>query len=271
VKPAASVRAMTRWLLAKLAHDATDQAARRSALVIAPHPDDETLGCGARIRRARAAGHAVTIVVVGDGSGSHGSVGVDHESLRQRRTGELADACARLGVARDHVHQLGYPDDGLADHLDDIVADLARVLREVGPDDVYVTCADEQHPDHAAAAHAAATAVAQCEPAPRLLEYPIWLWSDWPVSRRFRNGSGLARWLQTLLTRSVEVVQVGDVRASKLDALSAYRSQLGEVDLPSDLTEYRPAAGSVALPAVIVGRALDEPELYFRTRRRRPR
>jgi LmbE family N-acetylglucosaminyl deacetylase len=271
VKPAANARTAARWALAKVAHDATDQAAHRSALVIAPHPDDETLGCGARIRRARTAGYGVTVVVIGDGSGSHGSVGVDHESLRQRRTGELADACARLGVASDQIQQLGYPDDGLADHLDDIVADLVRVLREVKPDDVYVTCSDEQHPDHAAAAHAAAAAVAQFDPAPRLLEYPIWLWSDWPVSRRFRDGSGLARWMRTVLTRSVEVVQVGDVRASKLEALSAYRSQLGELDLPSDLTRYRPVAGSVALPAVVVARAIDEPELYFRTRRRRPR
>ena len=53
--------------------DVTDQAAASSCVVIAPHPDDETLGCGAIIARKRAAGTNVRVVIVTDGRRSHRS------------------------------------------------------------------------------------------------------------------------------------------------------------------------------------------------------
>jgi len=50
-----------------VARDDTATSAARSALVLAPHPDDETLGCGATILRKRAAGTPVHVLIVTDG------------------------------------------------------------------------------------------------------------------------------------------------------------------------------------------------------------
>ena len=52
-----------RQLLLSRAEDMTPETATRSCLVLAPHPDDETLGCGATIMRKLAAGTSVQIVI----------------------------------------------------------------------------------------------------------------------------------------------------------------------------------------------------------------
>ena len=65
---AASAADRWRRRLAAGACDATDALAGRSLMVLAPHPDDETFGCGALIARARAAGSTVTVVIATDGS-----------------------------------------------------------------------------------------------------------------------------------------------------------------------------------------------------------
>jgi LmbE family N-acetylglucosaminyl deacetylase len=272
MKPATVVRSAARRALIAVAHDATNSSAATSILVVAPHPDDETLGCGARILRARAADVAVAIVVIGDGSGSHATVAAtDASALRERRSGELAQAAERLGVPLDRVRQLNYADDSFATRVDEIAADLAAAAVEFAADEIYVTCTDEPHPDHSAAGVAVTQAVAGLPSSPRVLEYPIWLWADWPISRRFRNGSGLLRWAALVLTRSVEAVSVGDRQVGKRRALAAYRSQLGEVDLEATAGDYQPAPGSVALPVAVVARAVDGPELFFRSRSMRRR
>jgi LmbE family N-acetylglucosaminyl deacetylase len=267
MKPATVVRSAARRSLLAVAHDVTKSSAARSILIVAPHPDDETLGCGARILRARAANVAVAIVVIGDGSGSHATeAAADATALRDRRSGELAQVGDRLGVEADRIRQLNYPDDSFVAHVDQIAGDIAAAAVQFGADEIYVTCADEPHPDHSAAAAAVTQALSGIATNPRVLEYPIWLWADWPISRRFRDGSGLRRFAAVMLKRSVEVVSVGELRTGKRHALAAYRSQLGEVDI--DAEEYRPAPGSVALPVAVVERALDGPELFFRTRSR---
>jgi LmbE family N-acetylglucosaminyl deacetylase len=260
---AASVRAAARGLLLRVARDVTETVVHRSALVIAPHPDDETLGCGGRVLLSRRAGTPVTVVVVGDGHGSHRHVGGAADELRRRRRAELTAACALLGVEHEDVCMLGYPDDAMAGRIDEIAAQLERLIRATRPDDVYVTCSEEPHPDHAAVAVAARRAVARIEPTPRLLEYPIWLWSDWPLSRRFRDGSGLRRFGALARHRSIEIVRLEPVRAEKRRALAEYRSQLGEVDLVEAYADYGSPTGSVALPPIVVRRAVTGPELFF--------
>jgi LmbE family N-acetylglucosaminyl deacetylase len=260
---AASVRAAARGLLLRVARDVTATVVHRSALVIAPHPDDETLGCGGRVLLTRRSGTPVTVLVVGDGHGSHRDVGGGADELRRRRRTELAAACVLLGIDREQVSLLGYPDDSMAGRIDDIAAELERLIRATRPDDVYVTCSEEPHPDHAAVAVAAQRAVARIEPTPRLLEYPIWLWSDWPLSRRLRDGSGLRRFGALAGHRSVEIVRFEPVRAEKLRALAEYRSQLGEVDLVEAYADYESRIGSVALSPIVVRRAVTGPELFF--------
>jgi LmbE family N-acetylglucosaminyl deacetylase len=265
------LRLLSRLLLIKVARDRTAIIAERSALIIAPHPDDETIGCGAVIVRARRGGSRVTVLLIGNGSGSHTEVAVDGDELSKVRRAELDEALTTLGAEPDSVVALDIPDSSFAEHIDQLTAAIGRVLRDVQPDDVYVTCAEELHPDHRVACLATARAVLAAGHSPTVFEYGVWLWSDWPVSKRFAHGAGVLRLLSIVLTRSAEIVQVLDVRSIKHRALSAHSSQLGETMLPSLVADYDPPAQSPALPLGVISRALDAPEIFFRASPRRLR
>jgi LmbE family N-acetylglucosaminyl deacetylase len=259
---AADLRRAARRTLALAARDVTGTVARRSVLVVAPHPDDETIGCAARILLSTRAGAQATIVVVTDGSASHGDDGVDFDALRTRRRSELNQAAGQLGVRAESVIWLGYPDGKVPDYVAGVAAALTRLIDDVAPDDVYVTCGQESHPDHAASAKATAIAIRKAAASPRLLEYPIWLWADWPISRNRRSGA-IREILTHLAQRSVERVPVAPFVESKRAALDCYRSQLGEQGLVGDGSSYAISSGAVALPRAVVRRALIGPELFF--------
>ncbi len=90
-----------------------ERLAAGGVLVLAPHPDDETLGCGAALHAAVAAGHAVHVVTVTDGGGSHpGSAAWPAARVARVRRAELADALRTLGGGRITREGLDHPDQG---------------------------------------------------------------------------------------------------------------------------------------------------------------
>jgi GT2 family glycosyltransferase/LmbE family N-acetylglucosaminyl deacetylase len=89
----------------------TERLRARHALVIAPHYDDEVLGCGGAIAQLAAAGTHVTVMFLSDSAGAPGDPegGADYSA---RRRAESDAACARLGVAQRI--DLALPDGALA-------------------------------------------------------------------------------------------------------------------------------------------------------------
>lgn len=145
----------------------------RRLVVIAPHPDDEVLACGALIARHAAMGGEVLVVALSDGEASHG-VSTVHAGrcLAAERRDESAEGLRRLGAREATVIRLGLPDGAIADHADSLVFRLARLLR--ASDVVVSPWRLDGHPDHDAAGRAAARAcrIVGC----RLLEAPVWMW-----------------------------------------------------------------------------------------------
>jgi LmbE family N-acetylglucosaminyl deacetylase len=96
-------------------------------LVVAPHPDDETLCCAGAIQRARAAGARVAIVWITSGDGFELDAHlVEHRffigtqgllELARIRMQEAARAAQLLAVAPAEQFFLGYPDGGVAELL----------------------------------------------------------------------------------------------------------------------------------------------------------
>src|SRR5215469_14860675 len=88
-----------RPLLLSRAEDMTSQTATRSCLVLAPHPDDETLGCGATIMRKRAVGTPVQIVIATDGRYWPPSSKFSPDTIVEIRHEEALRAGAILGLS----------------------------------------------------------------------------------------------------------------------------------------------------------------------------
>jgi LmbE family N-acetylglucosaminyl deacetylase len=80
-------------------------------LVVAPHQDDESLGCGGTIALLRAAGVPVRVLFISDGSGSHpGSRRYPPQALTALRNAEAREALALLGVDPAESTFLALPD-----------------------------------------------------------------------------------------------------------------------------------------------------------------
>ena len=76
-----------------------------TALVLAPHPDDESLGCGGLIAEACARGHPPVVAVLTDGTMSHPS-SPSHPAprLKALREAEARAAVESLGLSPDRLH-----------------------------------------------------------------------------------------------------------------------------------------------------------------------
>jgi len=144
-----------------------------SAVVVAPHPDDEVLGVGGTLALLRAAGVSVRVVAVSDGEASHPySRTVTPTRLAEIRRVEQSLALARLGLGRCEVHRCGLPDG----HLDRCEGDLADTLTRLLDEHTWclTTWARDGHPDHEATGRSATTAAGRT--GARLLSFPVWTW-----------------------------------------------------------------------------------------------
>ena len=141
-----------------------------NVLVVAAHPDDETLGAGGLIACAAAMGCPVSIVVATDGEASHpGSSSHSPRQLAAIRRAEVGAAVRTLDVGA-RLRLLHLPDGALTEHRD-VLADA--IADELSAADLVVSpwCGDG-HPDH----QACADAITARPHTAQHWQYPIWFW-----------------------------------------------------------------------------------------------
>jgi len=156
---------------------AEELAGEGDVLVLVPHPDDETLGCGAAIAALAAAGRRVQVVLVTDGAASHPrSRRCAPPRLAALRARELREALRILGDARlpPPLH-LGYPDGGALKDPATLLGALARlrpfVKQSLGA--IWASWEGDPHCDHVNTARLAKRLAREASPVP-LWFYPIW-------------------------------------------------------------------------------------------------
>ncbi len=165
-------------------------AGRRSLVVVAPHPDDETLGCGALLHEAAAGGIATRVVCMTDGSASHPNSRIwDRPRLAAMRRRELSAALSALAPGGD-VIWLNYPDCGLPQARPGAEGCVAR-LAATFPADALVAAAwgGDPHVDHERTAALVARALGG-RPDLAVVWYPIW--GRFSTDRPFRGLRALA-------------------------------------------------------------------------------
>ncbi len=179
-------------------------------LVIAPHPDDEALGCGGAIRLHANAGDEVYALYLT--SGELGSPGEDQTATAQRREDEARRAAGELGISGLRFWRL--PDTRVS--ADEPCQNRLRLLLEdLCPDLIYAPHGGESHPDH----RAAADLTASVADARTVRTYEVW----------------------TPLAQFMAVVDITAVAGIKRSAIRCHQSQLwsGFDEAMLSLNHYR--------------------------------
>ncbi|MCX6215488.1 PIG-L deacetylase family protein [Spirosoma sp.] len=194
-----------------------------NTLVMAPHPDDESLGCGGTIAQLCQRGYAVHVLFISDGTMSHPkSMSYPADRLRQVREQEALEALAILGVPRENVifmrqkdTQVAMPDSLCFSNAVDCIHDLLLIYQ---PTTVLVPWRRDPHRDHRATWYQLAAAVDKLERKPRVLEYLIWLW-ELGTEQDMPEKNEMLAW-------RVPIESVMDLRNQ---AISAHRSQVSRM------------------------------------------
>lgn len=174
-----------------------------NVLVIAPHPDDETIGCGGTLCLHEQRGDRVGVVFLT--SGELGLKKLPLNKARAVREKEARAAAKILGLAK--VEFLRQPDWMLGEHLKTAARALRTMLLAEQPQLIYVPHENEWHPDHRAALPVLRQALKSWRGAsPEVRAYEVW----------------------TPLTAHDHVEDISRVMPRKLKALRAHRSQLKE-------------------------------------------
>ena len=189
-----------------------------SVLVIAPHPDDETLGCGGLLAQLFAAHAPCLVALLTDGAHSNpASLAWPPARIAAQRALELDAAMAELGGGPDAVMRLGFQD-GNAPHpgepaFEAGVAVLLELAETIAATSVVATWAEDPHGDHQAAA-AMAARVADATGAAHW-SYPIWSWMR-PPDEPVEAADVTTGWLD-----------ISEVLDRKRRAIARHESQLG--------------------------------------------
>ena len=187
-------------------------------VVLAPHPDDETLAAGGLIASLTQQGVPVSVVAITDGENAYrGDVG-----LGEVRDVEQQRALQRLGVAAADIHRLRLSDSGVSAEEARLTRALEPHLRGAGH--IVAPWPHDFHPDHEVTGRSA-LAVARACGVP-ITWYFFWTWHR-----------GTPELLQDLPLRLLPLTAAQ--QEAKREALAFHVSQLhhvsGEPILPGDL------------------------------------
>jgi LmbE family N-acetylglucosaminyl deacetylase len=189
-----------------------------NVLVVAPHPDDESIGCGGTLRLHVQRGDRVDVVFLT--SGELGLEELPADDARQVREREAEQAAAILGLSS--LTFLRHPDWFLSDTEETVGKDLIRVVEQRAPERVLFPHGAEAHPDHAATA--------------RIVDR---------VADELRRPFGrVAFEVWTPMIDFDDVEDISGVIDAKLAAVRAYKSQLSKFrydDAVEGLNRFRGA------------------------------
>jgi len=137
-------------------------------VVVSPHPDDETLGCGGLIAHQRSQGISVTVIAVTDGDNAY----TDWPGLGEVRRREQENALLHLGVDHHEIYRLRLIDSDVAASE----SQLSELLASFLPPGATIVAPWESdfHPDHEACGRAAKKAANTADAV--LVSYLFWTW-----------------------------------------------------------------------------------------------
>lgn len=197
-----------------------------NTLVIAPHPDDETLGCGGTMLRRKAEGAALGWLIV-TGISEQTGWPAKRVQLRDEEIRRVADL---IGI--DHVYNLRLP----STHLDkrpmsELVDQFSEVFRAFQPSEVLLPHRADVHTDHRLVfdAAAACTKWFRYSSVRRVLAYETISETDFGLDADCAFHPNY-------------FIDIGDYLERKLEVMATYKSELGVFPFPRSIEAIRALA-----------------------------
>jgi LmbE family N-acetylglucosaminyl deacetylase len=206
-----------------------------NVLVVAPHPDDEAIGCGGALCLHTGRGDRAVAVFL-----TSGELGLKHlppEEAWRVREAEAEAAGEVLGLAQ--LIFLRCPDWYVGDATVEAAARLRVIIERETPDAIYLPHGEEWHPDHRAALPIVTRALRNTGIKPTLFAYEVW----------------------TPLREYDHVEDISAVMERKRRAVRRYRSQLSgfRYDRAAQgLAQYRGALAGHCMYAEVFARVMSD-------------
>lgn len=189
----------------------------KKIMVVAPHPDDETLGCGGSLLRWRKEGNEIQWLIV---TSMPEGCGYSSQKIRQRED-EIREVEKRFGFSA--THRLDLPTTTLgAIPLGDIVGKISAIFKAERPNVVLLPYRGDAHSDHKVVfdAVAACTKWFRCDAIGRVLAYETLSETDFGLDPDIRGFNPNV------------FVNISDYLNEKIEVMKVYASELGEFPFP---------------------------------------
>lgn len=199
-------------------------------VVIAPHPDDESLGCGGTIALLKNEGKEVHLIFVSDGSMSHPlSKKYNTDKLILLREAEALSAAKILGIPAIHCSFMRLQDGAVPTFgeigFKDAVIKMTVLLKKIKPKTIFLPWKNDPHSDHQASWQIANSSIKKACTGTQLLHYLIWFWERGVLDYQLKDG---VKWCK---------IDVSSVINLKRSAIAAHISQVSRL-IDDDATGF---------------------------------
>jgi N-acetylglucosamine malate deacetylase 1 len=174
-----------------------------NVLILAPHPDDEIIGCGGAIIKHSKKGSRIFVIYLTDGGEGRGDQNIDNLVLSNLRREEAKAGLRVMGCSEDLF--MDYPDLRLCEYMGECAKRVAKVIADFKPDSIFVPNFLDAHLDHAATAKILARALKKERGMSMCYSYEVWT---------------------TIMPNTI--MDISDVMTTKLEALREHKSQVSQ-------------------------------------------
>lgn len=174
-------------------------------LIVAPHPDDEVLGCSGLIQRLLREGKQVDVVILSGGGKSHaGCCQIEETLLIDSRRDLSRKAADILGLSLKNLHFLNYPDGRISFGCAE-TSKLKNLIETLSPNVIFVPHKGEGWSDHLTAGEIIRKLINQ-DSQVELYEYCVWFWfyNVWNINWKNARVLALSPQEQTVKNRAID-------------------------------------------------------------------
>ena len=196
---------------------------QKKITVFAPHPDDETLGCGGTIAKRISEGYDVVIVVLTDGRHAFSKIlGIysdpSPEDVKRMRKEEVKRAVKILGVQKKNLIFLDFEDGTLEKNWKKLEERIIQIIEKNSPVEVYFPYEKDVHLDHRVTNRAVRNAIENLGIAVKKYQYSI--------SQKYSRIGPIIDKMLNIFKHNIVHVDISRFHSVKTAAVREFKSEM---------------------------------------------